>query len=820
MKKNYFNRIKKFKTIYFFFFFLFANFFPSFGQVQQNDVLFVDDNTVMYLDVNVGDYSFGVSPALSSSTRTNLNYGRLAFDEGVTYSNVSNMHFFDGYVTTYSTNDFIFPIGQSGLFAPAKINATGVDGVDAAYYAADPSVVLGASFTGDINAIYTSGYWNIQRTSASTANGIVSLSWSSSLSSLIGTDLNALTIVGWNGTTSSWEEIISTVDGTSFLGSSSTVNSGSITTNSDVDLSSYKYFTLASRETCAPVIADNGITTTWDGTSWDMGVPTEQSIAVLNNDFSGSLIANSLDLGVYNVTLTDGEVLEVVKGITATTGKVIMSSGASLVQRDDSASAPQIELTKNTRNLARYNYTYFSSPVVENVFSQLANAYYLNPSDNNRLYNHYKWTAGDEILFDTPYLSAWTALNSGNFVTPGNGWISSIKSQAPFISDAFQGVISLKFSGTANNGIVTTNVSASNASDPDHGSHYNLLGNPYPSAINADKFIDLNTDIDGVVYLWEAKTQVSSSGTGYYDESDYITYTKTGYTAPTGYSDTFNGKIGSGQGFMVRAIQDGSVTFNNCMRLSSGTDNSSFYKSQNFVPLAGDAVNFDSFKLNFSNSEGLFSQILIAYNDNEQIEVNNDLYDRGYDAIRNSVKGLQLYSLLPDNRKLAINTRSVFNQNDIIPLGFNVTDLNSNCVISINDKQGIFQNGLTDVFIFDSIDNVYHNLNVSDFVFTPNSLSDFSRFKVVYNTQVLSTNDFNLNSVGVHLNDNVLFVKSKDSNIKAVQVFDITGRLVQDFSKIDKLNFESDFYHAEGIYIVKVHTVDRAISTVKIINKI
>jgi len=809
LKRNTFNK----KCIYALrlsvLFFLFLNTESVRAQVFQNDVLYISDNTVFYMDTAVADYQFGTAPAATSvSTRTNNVYGRLAFAEGVVSVTATDNHFFDGYVTTYSTNNFTFPVGQSSVYAPIRINASNVNGVDAAYIHSDPSG-FDATLAGEVTGLVATGYWNMQRTSGSDANGKVTLLWDSSLSALVGTEIEALVIAGYNGT--DWIDIPADA-------ATGNISAGTITSTSDVDLSTFKYFTFGKKETCAPVIADNGVTTTWGGTTWSNGVPTAQSIAVLNANYSGSIIANSLDMGSFNVTLADGEVMEIVKGVVSGGGKVIMSSEASLVQRDDTAVAPPIELTKNTRNLKRYNYTYFGSPVVENVFSQLAGAFYSSPVDNNRLYNHYKWTAGDDVLFDTPYLSAWTALNSGNFVTTGNGWISSLKSQAPFNNDSFTGVVSLKFTGTANNGVYNVAVLKSSNADSDHGSNYNLLANPYPSAISADKFLEENLDIDGSVYIWEAKTQPLSIGTGYYDQSDYITYTKAGSTAPSLGSPVFNGNIASSQGFMVKALTTGNVLFNNCMRLSGFADNNSFFrttneKASNSAVLS--SMSLDRFKLNLTSSTDHFNQVLIAY-----IPGLSMGYDRGYDASRNSTSGSQIYTIMGEtNQRLAIDARSAFVDTDIVPLGFTTNSpiSSTNFQISIVEKEGVFQNDDVDVFIYDKLNNVYHNFDNGVFNFTASQSELLNRFDIVYQSSTLNNPDFDEVNVAVSLSESNLLLSSKEV-IDVAYIFDVTGRLISKI-KVNDLKYSGNFNHAQGVYIVRVELSNGQSVSNKVINK-
>ena len=809
MKRNTFNK----KCIYALrlsvLFFLFLNTESVRAQVFQNDVLYISDNAVFYMDTAVANYQFGTAPAATSvSTRTNNVYGRLAFAEGVVSTTATDDHFFDGYVTTYSTNNFTFPVGQSSVYAPIRINASNVNGVDAAYIHSDPSG-FDATLAGEVTGLVATGYWNMQRTSGSDANGKVTLLWDSSLSALVGTEIEALVIAGYNGT--DWIDIPADA-------ATGNISAGTITSTSDVDLSTFKYFTFGKKETCAPVIADNGVTTTWGGTIWSNGTPTAQSIAVLNANYSGNIIANSLNMGSYNVTLADNQVMEIVNGVTATTGKVIMSSNATLVQRNGVAASPKIELTKNTRTLSRYNYTYFGSPVEGSVFSQLAGAFYSSPVDNNRLYNHYKWTAGDDVLFDTPYLSAWTALNSGNFVTTGNGWISSLKSQAPFNNDAFTGVVSLKFTGTANNGVYNVAVLKSSNADLDHGSNYNLLANPYPSAISADKFLEENLNIDGTVYIWEAKTQPLSIGTGYYNQSDYITYTKAGSTAPSIGTPVFNGNIASAQGFMVKALSSGNVLFNNCMRLSGLADNNSFFrttteKASNSAVLS--SMSLDRFKLNLTSSTDHFNQVLIAY-----IPGLSMGYDRGYDASRNSTSGSQIFTIMGDtNQRLAIDARPAFVDTDIVPLGFTTNSpiSSTNFQISIVEKEGVFQNDDVDVFIHDKLNNVYHNFDNGVFNFTASQSELLNRFDVVYQSSTLNNQDFDEVNVMVSLSESSLFLSSKEV-IDVAYIFDITGRLINKI-KVNDFKYSGNFNHAQGVYIVRVELSNGQSVSNKVINK-
>jgi hypothetical protein len=102
---------------------------------------------------------------------------------------------------------------------------------------------------------------------------------------------------------------------------------------------------------------------------------------------------------------------------------------------------------------------------------------------------------------------------------------------------------------------------------------FNLVGNPYPSAIDADTFIGDNPILEGGLYFWDET--LSYDG----ERWDYATYTLLGGTGTLagGAGNVPDGIIASMQGFMILADQGGDVNFNNNMRVS---DDAFFFKAQ------------------------------------------------------------------------------------------------------------------------------------------------------------------------------------------------------------------------------------------------
>src|SRR5690606_16855170 len=118
--------------------------------------------------------------------------------------------------------------------------------------------------------------------------------------------------------------------------------------------------------------------------------------------------------------------------------------------------------------------------------------------------------------------------------------------------------------------------------------NWNLLGNPYPSAISADAFLGANANLAGFIKLWTHGTLPSAAiSDPFYEDfminytvADYITYNALG-----GTQSGFDGSIAAGQGFFAlmnhtSASTSENVTFNNTMR-SNAYRNDLFYRNSN-----------------------------------------------------------------------------------------------------------------------------------------------------------------------------------------------------------------------------------------------
>ncbi|MEH6771831.1 hypothetical protein [Maribacter arcticus] len=219
------------------------------SQVQNNSDIYIGDNSL----VHTGADNFDFGSGSTSTSRTELDYGVLSFSNGGSWSGASDIHFLDGYAQTHSDEAFVLPIGQSGIYAPIQVRPSTSGGVDAAYFRSAPNLIGGVLET-SISSISSVEYWDINGVNTS-----ISLSWrpSSAISDLTSSSLYNLTIVGWNG--SAWVAIPSLVDEYSLLGTISSLDSGSISTNKEVDLSTYSAFSLGNTTKQLPITMNNEV---------------------------------------------------------------------------------------------------------------------------------------------------------------------------------------------------------------------------------------------------------------------------------------------------------------------------------------------------------------------------------------------------------------------------------------------------------------------------------------------------------------------------------------------------------------------------------
>ncbi len=498
-------------------------------------------------------------------------------------------------------------------------------------------------------------------------------------------------------------------------------------------------------------------TTSWGGVE----IPDKTKdviIAGTYNNANGSFESCNLTINAgATINLDSGgagsNYVLVAENLTVNGTFIIGDTEALVTVNPDATMSGSVEKREVTTSLNNFrDFTYWSSPVSTTIASAFSGV------DANRIF---QW----ELPTTTPNFWGDWSLASGA-MTSARGYISEAPSGTP---DG--GTHAVSFNGTPNNGTIGIVVGHNNDGFGD--SDFNLIGNPYPSAINIDEFIQSvsNNDIDGTIWLWTHNTAIDA-GAGQFLGLDYATYNLTGGLSSQSGSPTPTSNIGSSQGFFVKAVSGGPVFFENSMRLSGG--NTQFFRAPDEKTTTDTPIK-DRVWLHVESSEGgAFSQILIGFFGNA-----TDGFDRGYDGTRLGASWINFYSKI-DTLPYAIQGLSSFNIDKKVQIGFEtyIPDALS-YKISIDNIEGALEDN--DLYLVDNELGIVHDLKLADYEFDVNGEGIFSdRFTMQFTNEVLAIDDLELDTDFVVINeDNVLQLRA-NTVIKQVKVYDMMGRLLID----------------------------------------
>lgn len=411
------------------------------------------------------------------------------------------------------------------------------------------------------------------------------------------------------------------------------------------------------------------------------------SLQTISGNFSFYHVAINNASGVQALSpVSVSGILSVMTGSTLTTNNnVTVESGGSVMHGQDTPGNQQgningniIVKRKGSSNPQIYNY--WSSPVQNasvNTLGGSGNRYYYDPS----------------LALDTTengLRSGW--VTATGTMTPALGYISRGSGMVSFngASGSFPVANAARVTVKKNEG-VNNNVA------------FNLVGNPFPSSMDAALFLDKNGpngsgEITGALYFWDDD---GSGGSSWNAVQDYAVWNRAGLVAGPNSGTIFNGQIASGQSFFVEKMNDGSGTlvFDNTMRT---TENNAFFR---MLPV-------ERLWVSLTNPANDYNETLIAFMDDA-----TDAADPLLDAKKlNGNAGIAFYTKM-NGRNYAIQSLAPLSTEKIIPLGFksNVSgmhtlalkqleNLDESVVVLLEDKTlGVFQNlRLSEVYSFSS----------------------------------------------------------------------------------------------------------------------
>ncbi len=505
-------------------------------------------------------------------------------------------------------------------------------------------------------------------------------------------------------------------------------------------------------------------TTTWDGSTdadwntgsnWDNGVPGLYTNAIITTSGTAPIINNSATCN--NLTINAGASLTInaTKSL-AVNGDLTLKSPASngaIGSIIDNGSLAVNGTTTVERHLSGANdasvpngaFSYISSPVSNAtalVFTPLTAGSY------NKLWKHTEGNTQYEQISNTA-----DALNimQGYVVRP---WDNT----------------TFEFTGDLNTGNQGSNDNLTRSVGKTKEG-YNLVGNPYPSAID---YGTENTTVSG----WD-RANIENT-IWYRSAGNFATYNS------TGDGDGTNGGqkiIPAMQAFWVKVIDGqtlGTLKTTNEVRVHNSQ---AFYAEQNVIPN----------RLLLSITNGTITDEAI-------VKLNNDASDilDNYDSEKMFGDEPQIYSKTQDNDILAINALGDLDVSKTVNLGYK-TDVQGSYTINLSGYN-TFDN--VDIILEDKQENNFVNLSEDNsYVFNASNEDNSDRLVLHLTPKSLSIDE---NQIVAYSNKKDIYINNLEDKNSQIYVYDILGNLVYSKQTGDKFLKISLNNSDSGYYLIKV----------------
>ncbi len=573
-----------------------------------------------------------------------------------------------------------------------------------------------------------------------------------------------------------------------------------------------------------------------------------------NRTVLGLVVNGSGDLQIDGVTASNTGYGLTVTHYLKLDGTIDLEGESQLIQTDgsdlDATSSGTLERDQQG-NSNTYLYNYWCSPVGVSNATTNNNSYTLPDVFTNVAFltsglngttapaNADYWIWKYANLTGDQY-SLWQHVRSTGSLNTGEGF--TMKGPGTVTPD--QNYI---LQGKPNNGDFTLTLGA--------GNEY-LVGNPYPSAMDADEFIrdnisatdggkagNLTNVINGALYFWDHFANNSHFLTEY--EGGYAIYTLMGGSVAISNDTRINasGQVGTmtpqqyipvGQGFFVSSIADaslvgdpndpgitlavvgGNVQFKNSQRafIKESVSESLFHKNGSKTKSSAKTQNIDTrqkIRLMYDSPEGYHRQLLVGVDSNAS---NN--FDLGYDALLAESNKEDMYWQF-NSAKLIIQAVNNFNDDQILPLGIK-TNKEGLATIKIDALENIDSN--TNIYVHDKELDLYHDLKDGNYeVYL--AVGEYSdRFAITFSDpskSSLGTDDFENAKLEVYFSNEKesFIVHNPDLKyIESVSIYNILGQSIYEFNSKSHENYIEHKTKSitAGVYIVKMKTNDAILS--------
>ncbi len=612
------------------------------------------------------------------------------------------------------------------------------------------------------------------------------------------------------------------------------------------DFNGTKYFTYAEING----IFWNGDTASWMGGSGPNDAPSNTAA---DRD---KIVVIDAESSLNNVTLTNNAQVECLWIKPAT--KLVISDGNNFEFDEDFIFEGEIRLLgdaqfvqthtgisnvqgngklyrdQQARVPTVYRYHYWSSPVVAargNTTFTVADVMKDGttptsensvPKEINFISNSYNGAPTNPITISNVWISSFS---NGTTV---NDWVGKEEIGAINIGDGYTmkstGRVPQNFTfvGSPNDGSISKTVTAGTTS---------LVGNPYPSTLNSEKFIQDNSDvIDGTLYFWEHTGETIESGvaeghrrTGYYggysQRNEAMGVAANSITQGTAGLGDASYKappkdIAVGQGFFVSTPNNkgGTFSFENSQR--SASTNNYFFKG------SSTPESIPTLKLGFDyknvNNVSIHRQLGLNFKAGHTFA-----YDSGYDSSIFDIQATDIYWNFSEiEEKLVIAGVGELAAQMQIPLGLAI-DTDAPVTISLDDTTDM--DGYN-VYLVDLLTGQVFNLETPKELNLPRGTYT-DRFALIFGGSALDIDDVIIaNDLTIYADNatkDIVLKNTTRATISKIALYNTIGQEVKQWKQTTNQN-ETRLSVAElapAVYLVRVFTATAGVISKKIILK-
>lgn len=622
-----------------------------------------------------------------------------------------------------------------------------------------------------------------------------------------------------------------------------------------------------------PFVASNsGAWTT--GATWLHGNVWDIEDAVSNKDWSivkisGEVTANHdmknfgliIDSG-QNLALSQGHVIEN-DGYLELNGTLDLQGDSQLIQTTNSdlvtsATGRVFRRQEGTGNA--YWYNYWSSPVGEPSVSSLSNNNTTTHNTNNASFklDLLKDDSGSNFAFTSGHTASgsisdfwlytyinglsyfdWSKLSTSTPINPGFGYTqkgTGVATSQHYI-----------FEGKPNNGTILIDVidrggsgSVAGVSKTDF-----LLGNPYPSALDINQFIDDNAGvINGTIQLWQQWSGTSHNLDQY--NGGYAQVNKMGAVRARQFvgllGDTTGGEVGTslptrylpvGQGFFVEIVANGTVVFNNSQRvfIQESHANGAFDQGSVFFKTSADKTKyktqaskaeadhtFKKMRIEMTSITGPATrrELLLGFSN-----ITTDGFDYGYDAENVEVSNNDIHLNL-NGKDMNIQAYSEVTAQKVVPLNFKSSGYHT---FEIKMTESEHFEASQEIYLKDTFTGEYFDLtNHSAYSFSSYQGVFNNRFEIVFQSEQqtldLEASTQNERFVYYQNNNHKLYAKKLNAPVKRLALVNVLGQSILELENVSvsALNNGIDVSAlATGTYVAYFRTQDNNVFTKKMI---